>query len=91
MLTRRVVLAFVAVVSLALANQANAGTRVIVGFGGPSYYHPHGGVRVVVGVPAIYIGPAPTYYCVPASPPPVYVVPQPAPIYLPVRRATLCR
>ncbi len=72
--------AFAALALLALSvTSAQAGVFVGFGVGGPYHpwhHHPYWyGPRVVVGLPPVYIGPAP-------APAPVYVVPPPAPVYV---------
>jgi hypothetical protein len=72
------------VLTLACAANASAGTRVVVGIGGPPayYYRPHGMVRFYYAPAPVYVTPAPIYV-VPAQPPTVYVLPArpAAPVY----------
>ena len=83
--TRTFAIAAFALLALAWTS-AQAGFFVGVGVPGPFYrpyhhYHPYYyGPRVVVGLPPVYVGPAPAPVYV--QPAPVYVTPAPAPVYV---------
>ena len=77
MIARRLLSLVIPIVILASATSAQAGTRVVVGVGGPGwggYYRPHHGWGFYYAPAPIYVAPAPVVV-IPAQPPTVYVIP----------------
>jgi hypothetical protein len=77
MRARRLLALAIPLLILASATDAHAGTRVVVGIGGPGwggYYRPHHGWGFYYAPAPVFVAPAPVVV-VPVQPPAYYLVP----------------